>query len=138
MNALGVIVAAALLLAAPQFKSRVEVVRIDVLATSGGKPVTGLTAADFEVRETGLRSPHGRLLAWDWYRFAGRDSSNPYLAKAILARDRLLGRGDDSAAFALAAPYQARPGEAVEAMRRFMGDMLPAIDEALRAAGRAP
>jgi EpsI family protein len=95
-------------------------------------------AADFEVRETGLRSPHGRLLAWDWYRFAGRDSSNPYLAKAILARDRLLGRGDDSAAFALAAPYQARPGEAVEAMRRFMGDMLPAIDEALRAAGRAP
>jgi Ca-activated chloride channel family protein len=54
MNALSIMVAAALLLAAPQFKSRVEIVRIDVLATSGGKPVTGLTAADFEVRDNGV------------------------------------------------------------------------------------
>ena len=54
MNALSVFVAAALLLVAPQFKSRVEVVRVDVLATSGGKPVTGLTAADFEVRDNGV------------------------------------------------------------------------------------
>ena len=54
MNAPSVIVAAALLLVAPQFKSRVEVVRVDVLATSGGKPVTDLTAADFEVRDNGV------------------------------------------------------------------------------------
>ncbi len=54
MNVLSVVAAAALLLVAPQFKSRVEVVRVDVLATSGGKPVTGLTAADFDVRDNGV------------------------------------------------------------------------------------
>jgi exosortase A len=104
-------------------------------ATSSRARTVELPAAGIEVRETGLRSPHGRLLTWDWYRFAGRDSSNPYLAKAILARDRLLARGDDSAALVLGAPYEARVGDAAEALRRFAGDMLPAIDEALRAAG---
>jgi VWFA-related protein len=54
MNALSAIVAATLVLAVPQFKSGVEVVRIDVLATSRGKPVIGLTAADFDVRDNGV------------------------------------------------------------------------------------
>jgi VWFA-related protein len=40
--------------APPQFKSRVDVVRVDVLVTAGGKPVTGLTAADFELRDNGV------------------------------------------------------------------------------------
>ena len=97
-----------------------------------------VAAAGFEVRETALRSAQGRLLIWDWYRFAGRDSSNPYLAKAMLARDKLLGRGDDSAALVLAAPYEARAADAAEALRRFTGDMLPAIDDALLAARGTP
>ena len=54
LQALSVVAAAALLLVAPQFKSRVEVVRIRRPATSGGKPVNGLTAADFEVRDNGV------------------------------------------------------------------------------------
>ena len=54
MNAFSVILTAALLLGTSQFKSRVEVVRIDVLATSRGKPVTGLTAEDFDVRDNGV------------------------------------------------------------------------------------
>ena len=37
----------------PQFKARVEVVRIDALVTQGNKPLAGLTAADFEVRDNG-------------------------------------------------------------------------------------
>lgn len=37
-----------------QFTSRVELVRIDTLVTAGGKPVRGLSAADFEVRDNGI------------------------------------------------------------------------------------
>jgi len=89
-----------------------------------------------ELRQTRLRSRGGRLLVWDWYRIAGRDLSNRYLAKALLARDKLLGRGDDSAAIVLAAPYDARPELAAETLRLFMRDMLPAIDAALGAAAQ--
>ncbi len=38
----------------PTFSSRVEVVRVDVLVTEGGRPVTGLRAADFEVLDNGV------------------------------------------------------------------------------------
>jgi Ca-activated chloride channel homolog len=36
------------------FRSGVEVVRVNVLATDGNRPVSGLTAADFEVRDNGV------------------------------------------------------------------------------------
>lgn len=38
----------------PTFRARVEAVRLDVLATRDGVPVTGLTADDFEVRDNGV------------------------------------------------------------------------------------
>jgi Ca-activated chloride channel homolog len=40
--------------AQPTFRARVEGVRIDVLVTDGGRPVAGLGAADFEVRDNGV------------------------------------------------------------------------------------
>jgi Ca-activated chloride channel homolog len=39
---------------APTFSARTRAVRIDVLATAGGRPVTGLGADDFEVRDNGV------------------------------------------------------------------------------------
>lgn len=43
--------------AAPQatFRSQVSAVRLDVLVTNGGRPVAGLTGADFEVIDNGVR-----------------------------------------------------------------------------------
>jgi VWFA-related protein len=38
----------------PTFSARVEGVRIDVLVTEGGRPVSGLGPADFEVRDNGV------------------------------------------------------------------------------------
>lgn len=94
-------------------------------------------AGPVQLHQTRLRSPAQRLLAWDWYRIAGRDLSNPYFVKALLARDKLLGRGDDAAAIVLAAPYAERADAAEETLRQFARDMLPAIHASLAAvAGR--
>lgn len=38
----------------PTFRSGVEAVRVDALVTSGGRPVTDLSAADFEVLDNGV------------------------------------------------------------------------------------
>jgi Ca-activated chloride channel family protein len=37
------------------FSSRIEAVRVDVLVTDNGRPLQGLTAADFEVLDNGVR-----------------------------------------------------------------------------------
>jgi VWFA-related protein len=47
--------AAALSAQQATFSSRVEAVRVDVSVTSRGRPVAGLTAADFEVFDNGVR-----------------------------------------------------------------------------------
>ena len=39
---------------APRFRSGVEVVHVNVLVTDGNRPVAGLTAADFELRDSGV------------------------------------------------------------------------------------
>ena len=38
----------------PAFSSKVEAVRVDVLVTDKGKPITGLKAADFEILDNGV------------------------------------------------------------------------------------
>ena len=91
---------------------------------------------DLKVRETRLRSAGRHLLVWDWYWIAGRNVGDPYLAKALLARDKLLGRGDASSAIVIAAPYGARAEEAAETLRAFLGDMLPAVEAAVALAAR--
>jgi VWFA-related protein len=39
---------------APVFRAGIDVVRVDVLVTEAGRPVSGLTAADFEVTDNGV------------------------------------------------------------------------------------
>ena len=72
-----------------------------------------------------------------WYWVDGRFTSNEYVAKALLALAKLRGRGDDSAAIVLYAPFRDAPGEATAALESFAREMGPAMDEALaRAASR--
>ncbi|HZM34777.1 MAG TPA: exosortase A [Burkholderiales bacterium] len=89
--------------------------------------------APVELRQTHLRGRGERLLVWEWYRIGRNELSNPFLAKALLARDKLLGRGDESAAIILAAPYEARPELAAESLRQFAREMRPSLDAALAA-----
>ena len=63
---------------------------------------------------------------------------NPYVAKVLLTRDKLLGRGDAGAAIIIATPYEEQPDAAAEMLRQFARDMKPSIDAALAgAAARA-
>ncbi len=88
---------------------------------------------DISLRETQIRSRSQRLLVWDWFLIGEHHLSKPHMAKLLLARDRLLGRGDDAFAVILATPYE-EPGEtARDVLRAFTRDMLPAIESAVRA-----
>jgi exosortase A len=95
-----------------------------------------VAAGIIELRESRLRSGADRLLVWDWYRIGGQALSNPYLAKALLARDKLLRRADESAAIVLATPYEASPEAAAKTLRVFLRDMLPSIEKSLAAGGQ--
>ncbi len=86
------------------------------------------------VRETKLRSERQRLLVWDWNIVAGHELTNPYLGKALIARDKLLGRGDDSFAIIMATPYEKETGPAQQTLRDFIRAMRPSIDVALQRA----
>lgn len=78
-----------------------------------------------------LDSPSTKLLVWRWYWLGDDVTANPYLAKMILAKRKLLGRGDDGAEILVAAPYQDSPEEAVAVLRNFMSEMMPSITTAL-------
>jgi len=95
-----------------------------------------LGGSTVELRQTRLRSQEQRLLIWDWFWVSGSRFSSPYLGKLYLAREKLLGRGDDGAAIVMAAPYDDRPEAAQQALREFAQDMLPSIETALAGVAR--
>jgi EpsI family protein len=93
----------------------------------------------FHVRanETILRNNKTQLLAWDWFWVGGRFINNPYLAKLLQAKTRLLGEGDDGAVIVLYAPSETKPELAHAAMREFLGAALPVIQKSLNDAHRS-
>jgi EpsI family protein len=85
----------------------------------------------FDVRETRLRSPQQRLLIWDWFHIAGRDLVNPYVAKWMLAWDKLSNRGDDGTAIIIATPYDDFTQPPAATLREFANDMGASIKDSL-------
>ena len=83
------------------------------------------------LKQNQLDSPSKKLLVWRWYWLGDEATANPYVAKMILAKRKLLGRGDDGAEILVAAPYEETPEEAVPVLRNFMNEMMPAITAAL-------
>jgi exosortase A len=83
------------------------------------------------VNATQVRSASGEWQAWQWYWIGGWTTSDPYLAKAYLAFNRLLGRPDDSAAVVVYTAAGTAPAEAGATLRAFVDDMQPAIAGAL-------
>lgn len=69
-----------------------------------------------------------RLLVWTWYLVGDHHTANPYIAKLLEAKSRLLGRHGEAALIAVAAPYVENKETAVPVLTRFIADLLPAIE----------
>lgn len=93
-----------------------------------------LDSKEMEVNQHQLVSNTSNLLIWRWYWLINEQTANPYIAKAILAFNKILGYGDDGAEIILAAPYVNFPEEAMTLLQNFTSDMLPVIIEALQSA----
>jgi EpsI family protein len=91
-----------------------------------------LDAPALDVRETLLRSRGQRLIVWDWFHFDGRDTINPYLAKLLLAKNRLLGEPDDGFAVIVAVPFEDQRAVAEATLREFLREMRPSIQATVR------
>jgi exosortase A len=61
-----------------------------------------------------------RRLVWVWYSIGGQRTSDPYELRAIEARNRLFGRPQNTALYAVSAPYQSDPSEASAVLASFL------------------
>ena len=85
------------------------------------------------IRETSVRGPDGPMVVWSWYWLPDEYTSDPFRAKWLQAKSRMLGRGDRAAVIVLAATAP-DPRDAERLLAQFSGDMLPSIRLALRSA----
>jgi exosortase A len=90
-----------------------------------------LGSQQLTVRQNQLHSPVKKLLIWRWYRLNTEETTSPQIAKMRLAKNKLLGRGDDGAEIIIAAQYEDKSEEAVPVLRDFLNDMLPAMRKGL-------
>lgn len=72
------------------------------------------------VHETLFRSQEGSLIVWNWYWVDGEFTDNPYRAKFLLAKARLLGGIQESAALAVGSYYEFERTEATQALQDFL------------------
>ncbi|MHB9103118.1 MAG: exosortase C-terminal domain/associated protein EpsI [Sulfuricella sp.] len=93
--------------------------------------VISLRGRSETIQQTLLRSPDKRLLVWSWNSLAGTYTVNTYLAKLLLAKARMLGQQDDGSAIIIDSPYEDTPESAALALKAFIQDMLPAIQESI-------
>ncbi|HET7159002.1 MAG TPA: EpsI family protein, partial [Burkholderiales bacterium] len=75
-----------------------------------------------------LRGPAAtRLLVWRWYSVDGRYTTDPYVAKLLQARSKLLGRGDAGAVILAYTELTGSREQATSTLEEFVIAMLPAI-----------
>ena len=115
----------------------------NVLAQPGGEQwrrlsesVLTLPTENIAVRQNLLAYGNQRLLGWYWYWIGDRFTTNSYVAKAYLARNRLLLRPDDSAVIVVFAPFNERSDEVDASLQQLVQDALPVLRQQLEAARR--
>lgn len=86
-----------------------------------GKARAFVDGRELKVRQIAMRSPGGTLrLVWSWYWVGGEFTANPYRAKLLQAKARLLGREQSAAAIALGADYDLHYDEAATTLQDFL------------------
>ncbi|MCP5244454.1 MAG: exosortase A [Burkholderiales bacterium] len=86
---------------------------------------------EMTVRQAQLSSYSGKLLVWRWYVLGNEETISAYVAKALLAKNRLLYGEDFGAEIIVASPYDVEPDEAASVLKQFLSDMLPVISDNL-------
>jgi EpsI family protein len=89
-------------------------------------------------RRTLLRSVQASLVALDWYWIGGIHLTNPYLAKLVKVKERLIGSSLEEAGVVVYTPVISDDdGPAADrVLTAFVADMLPSIDATLHSALR--
>jgi exosortase A len=87
----------------------------------------------FNVRETMVSGPTGRLLVWRWYAIDQTSTTSDYVGKALQVRQKFLHGSDDGAAVMLYTAYDDHPEKARATLRAFLTSNLGAIDATLAA-----
>ena len=80
-----------------------------------------------------VRAGHGRVF-WYWYWVDGRITGNPYLAKLLDLRGKLLGGTRPAAIIVIGADYDERPADAAAVLTDFakrLGGLQPVLERAL-------
>ncbi len=98
--------------------------------------IAALAGSNVTVLQTRLRAPELRLLAWQWNRLAGFDTTNPYLAKLMLAKSRVLGQADDGTAIILGTRLEDTGELAAKTLQTFIDDTLPVIGQRISETSR--
>jgi exosortase A len=91
----------------------------------------------FAARETDVRGPDGRILVWQWYWFPDEFTAGRVWGKFLQARARFIVRRNHAAVVVLSAVVP-EGRDTTTVLRRFAGDMLPSIREAIEDADRTP
>lgn len=93
------------------------------------KGVIGTDSVSFSVNKTHLRTGDTELTVWWWYRVAGINTSNRYLAKMLEAKNRLFTGKLASHAVFLATDVDVEKAD--DALKRFSGDIYPYLQQQL-------
>jgi len=86
------------------------------------------------VQQTSLIWGSQKMLAWQWYWTSGVHTANPYQAKFLQAKERLLMQGSDSADVVIFAPYNMPQDKITAIMDDFLTLAIPAIQQSLTSA----
>lgn len=98
------------------------------------KIVILLNGKSVEVRQTQLRAADENLLIWDWYWLDGTYTSNPYIAKLVEIKGKLLGKQRNAASIIIATRYDETTQAAAAVLQEMVTTMYPSIEESLRRA----
>jgi EpsI family protein len=84
---------------------------------------------NIDVRQTTLFGPGVKLLIWRWYQMDNTSYASPYMLKAALALNRLLGRPTAGSEIVLFAAFHERPEEAEPHLKAFLPDATALLRE---------